>query len=226
MIVRDLHIERVAPVPPEADPPLIVDADAAGGRRHQSFLSHPSRAVVVTQPSVHSGDSAPTRTPRALLRADRPGHAHTQPGARRAGRPRSRARLWKTATTAPGPTTSLSRAGSYMPPVAAGRAPSGGGHRSSGVTRGLPVGRARSGWRSGGEAEGGRRRGDRAGRHLGPTRRTLPCWVGCTAPHAGAWPPGGLSQADLAAPAPRPPPPPRSRGSSRSLRALPNILKE
>ena len=28
---------------------------------------------------------------------------------------------------------------------------------------------------------------------LGPARRTLPCSVGCAAPHAGAWPPGGLS---------------------------------
>jgi hypothetical protein len=28
MVVRNLHIERVAFVPPEADPPLLVDADA------------------------------------------------------------------------------------------------------------------------------------------------------------------------------------------------------
>ena len=43
------------------------------------------------------------------------------------------------------PATSLSRAGSYMPPVAAGMAPSGGGHRASGVTRGLPAAHARVG---------------------------------------------------------------------------------
>ena len=57
--------------------------------------------------------------------------------------------------------------------------------------------RARTGRRGGGEAEGCPRRGDRAGRHLGPTRRTLPCSVGCTAPHAGAWPPGRRRRALL-----------------------------
>ena len=65
----------------------------------------------------------------------------------------------------------------------------GGGHRSSGVTpRGFPVGRTSMGRRGGGEAEGCPRRGDRAGRHLGPTRRTLPCSVGCTAPQQARGP--------------------------------------
>ena len=91
----------------------------------------------------------------------------------------------------------------------------GGGHRSSGVTpRGFPVGRTSMGRRGGGEAEGCPRRGDRAGRHLGPTRRTLPCSVGCTAPQQARGPqaaagalsldrPGGSGTETTTAPQPR-----------------------
>ena len=106
-------------------------------------------------------DDARTLRCQAPPRADRPG-SRPYPARRSstwsgAFRPRLRS-----SNNRSQPPTSRSRAGSYMPPVGPGRAPRVAGNRASGVTpREVPGGCG------GGEAEGWKRRNDRA---LGPTR--------------------------------------------------------
>ena len=79
-------------------------------------------------PQFTSGDLGPIQCHGPRLRADRPGHAHPQPGARRPGRRRSR----RASGLADG-----------AHPWRQGGSP-GGGHRACGVTPPrLPVGRAK-----------------------------------------------------------------------------------
>ena len=103
---------------------------------------------------------------QALLRADRPSHAH-QPGARRPGRSRS-GRAFGVANGLPAHDVPV--AGRELHATRGAReGATGGGHRAFGVTPPrLPVGHANFGPRTptgrpgGSEAEAWRRRGDRA----------------------------------------------------------------
>ena len=98
------------------------------GRRVSRVMSYPC-----TSPTGSvMPDDAPTLRSQVPPRADRPGRAHPQPAlVDLVGRvPRAPPER----PSGSQPPTSLSRAGSCMPPVAPGRAPSGGGHRASGVT--------------------------------------------------------------------------------------------
>ncbi len=96
------------------------------GRRVSRVMSY-----LCTSPTRSAApDDAQTLRCQAPLRADRPRHAHTQPGAGSPGRPRS-GRASGIAKPLPAPDV-LSRSGSYMPPVAPGRRH---GWRSPGIGR-------------------------------------------------------------------------------------------
>ena len=199
------------------------------GRRVSGVTSHlytsPTRSAVP--------DDAQTLRCQALLRADRPGHAHPQPGApstwsaafRARLRNRTRMLLPKCEGTVNSRCSSDSRSGSRIAdglpahdvPVAGrelhascgGReAATGGGHRASGV---IP-------------RVAGRPRTQRVAQRWRSRRRPAP---GDRSPgRAATWADAGaLSQIALAASAPSRPPPPRNRGSSRSRTASPNMFR-
>ena len=173
------------------------------GRRVSRVMSYPCTSP--TRSAVP--DDAQTLRCLALLRADRPGHAHTQSGARRPGRARS-GRASGVADGFPAHDV-LSRPGSYMPPVGP---------------------RGRHGWRSPGIGRdtapaAGRPRTQGAAQRWRSRRRPAP---GDRSPgRAATWADAGaLSQIALAASAPSRPPPPRSFGSSRSRTASPNMFRQ